>query len=234
MLPAPRNNRIRLQARAWVALGAMILLSLPSAAMERWAPPAALQADFAVAAASADARYAVATILATADNQGLPFVIVDKKDGRMFVFEPGGQLRGASAALLGLAPGDHAVPGIGERELSRILANERTTPSGRFLSEPGHNLDGEAVVWVNYDDGLAIHRLRPGKSHEQRLQRLASSTPGDNRISLGCVVVPVAFYEAVVAPVLGKNFSVVYVLPETLPVNTLFDALALRSVRGAT
>ena len=227
MLLARKNNRIRNQARTWAALGAMILLSLPGAAMERLAPPVALQADFAVTAASADARYAVAWILATADNQGLPFVIVDKKDGRIFVFEPGGQLRGASAALVGLAPGDQSVPGIGERELSRILPQERTTPAGRFLSEPGRNLAGEAVVWINYSEGLAIHRLRPGKSHDQRLQRLTSINPGDNRISLGCVIVDVAFYEAVVTPVLGNNSSMVYVLPETRPVNTLFDTLAV-------
>ena len=208
MLLALKNNRICSQARAWVFLGAMTLLSLPGAAMERWTPPAALKADFTGTAASADARYAVAWILATADNQGLPFVIVDKKDGRM-------------------APGDQSVPGIGEREPSRILPQERTTPAGRFLSEPGRNLTGEAVVWINYSEGLAIHRLRPGKSHDQRLQRLTSITPGDNRISLGCVIVDVAFYEAVVTPVLGKNTSMVYVLPETQPVTTLFDTLAV-------
>ncbi len=183
------------------------------------------EADFGGAAASADARYAASRVLAASDHQGLPFVIVDKKDARMFVFGPDGQLRGASAALLGLASGDHSVPGIGTRELSRILPAERTTPAGRFLSQPGRNLQGEDLVWVKHSEGLAIHRLRPGSSQEQRAQRLASSTPEDNRISLGCVVVPVAFYQAVVAPVLGKSFSMVYVLPETAPVQALFGAL---------
>jgi hypothetical protein len=227
MLLPQKINRPRIQARTWAALGATILLSLPSAAMERLATPSALQADFAMTAASTDARYAVARILATADNQGLPFVIVDKKDGRMFVFEPGGQLRGASVALIGLAPGDHSVPGIGERELSRILPQERTTPAGRFLSAPGRNLTGEAVIWINYSEGLSIHRLRPGIGHDQRLKRLTSINPGDNRISLGCVVVDVAFYEAVVTPVLGNNSSMVYVLPEMRPVNTLFETPAM-------
>lgn len=227
MLLAPKYNRIRVLVRTWAALAAMILLSLPGTAMERSTPPTVAQADFALTAASADTRQAVEWILATVDNQGLPFVIVDKKDGRIFVFEPDGQLRGASAALLGLAPGDHTVPGIGERELSRILPHERTTPAGRFLSKPGRNLTGEAVVWINYSEGLAIHRLRPGKSHNQRLQRLNSDTPGDNRVSLGCVVVDVAFYEAVVIPVLGNNASMVYVLPETRPVETLFERLAV-------
>jgi hypothetical protein len=162
------------------------------------------------------------TLRAMADNQGLPFVIVDKKDARMFVFQSNGQLLGASAALLGLASGDHSVPGIGSRDPSKILPFERTTPAGRFLAQPGRNLQGEEVVWVNYSEGLAIHRVRPGQSQERRLQRLASHTPEDNRISLGCVVVPVAFYEEVVSPMLGKSYSVVYVLPETRSAHAMF------------
>lgn len=171
-----------------------------------------------------DARYTARWILETADNRSLPFVIVDKKDARMYVFEGNGHLRGATAALLGLAPGDHAVPGIGQRKVSDILPFERTTPAGRFLSRPGRNLQGEDIIWVQYNEGLAIHRVRPDSSQEQRLQRLASSTPGDNRISLGCVVVPVAFYEDVVAPLMGKSYSVVYVLPETRPAHALFGS----------
>ena len=54
-------------------------------------------------------------------------------------------------------------------------------------------------------------------------QRLASPRLRDRRISLGCVVVPVAFYREVIAPHLGRSRSVVYVLPETRPLDTLFD-----------
>jgi hypothetical protein len=209
---------------ALAAVGVLLGLSAPVAAMDdpAFSRPAFL-ANLAEQAASADVRYAAARVLASADNQGLPFVIVDKKDARIFVFAADGRLRGASAALLGLASGDHSVPGIGQRPLSRILPEERTTPAGRFLSQPGRNLQGEEVIWVNYHDGFAIHRLRPGHSQAQRLQRLASSTPGDNRISLGCVVVPVAFYETVVSLLLGQHHSVVYVLPETRPVQALFE-----------
>jgi hypothetical protein len=38
-------------------------------------------------------------------------------------------------------------------------------------------------------------------------------------------VVPVAFYESVVEPLLGKARGVVYVLPETQSVQELFGAL---------
>lgn len=208
------------------ALLAWFLPSLPAVAQEGvHATPPALVA-LATEAASVDARHTARWILETSDNRGLPFVIVDKKDARMYVFEGNGLLRGATAALLGLAPGDHAVPGIGQRKVSDIRPFERTTPAGRFLSRPGRNLQGEDIIWVQYSEGLAIHRVRPDSSQEQRLQRLASSTPGDNRISLGCVVVPVAFYENVVAPLMGKSFSMVYVLPEDSPVYALFGALS--------
>ncbi|UUZ64717.1 L,D-transpeptidase [Polaromonas sp. P1(28)-13] len=145
----------------------------------------------------------------------------------MFVFEANGGLRGASPALLGLAPGDGSVPGIEQREVASLRADERTTPAGRFVSEPGHNLRGEAIVWFDYAARLAIHRLRPAPGSERRPERLASATPDDNRISLGCVVVPVSFYEAVVSPVLGKSYGIVYVLPEALPVQHMLGALQM-------
>jgi hypothetical protein len=214
---------------AAAALAALVLSPTPADALD--GPPAAAStraplADFGAEAASTDARHAAASVLTSADNQGLPFVIVDKKHAKIFVFDAGGRLRGASAALLGLAGGDGSVPGIGQRPVSQIAPAERTTPAGRFLSQPGRNLQGEQVIWVNYSEGLAIHRLRPGNSREQRHERLASATPLDNRVSLGCVVVPVAFYETVVGPLLGSSRSVVYVLPEDSSVYTLFGGLA--------
>lgn len=104
---------------------------------------------------------------------------------------------------------------------------ERTTPAGRFASQPGHNDKGEDIVWVDYDASLAIHRLRPAPAHERRAERLASPASDDNRISFGCIVVPVVFYDSVVAPTLGRQRGVVYVLPETRPVRAMFGATEL-------
>lgn len=204
--------------RAAVVAGLLAI----AATFAQASPPTGPAADFAGARASRDARYTADWALRSGDTGGRPFAIVDKKDARLFVFGADGRLVGSSAALLGEAGGDHTVPGIGARPVSQILRHERTTPAGRFASEPGRNLDGEHVVWVEYESGFAIHRLRPGPTREQRAQRLASPTPLDNRISLGCVVVPVAFYEQVVFPVLGRQRGVVYVLPETQSVQALF------------
>jgi hypothetical protein len=180
---------------------------------------------FAAEPMSGDARFAAAWVLAGADNQDLPFAVVDKRDARIYVFEAGGRLLGTSAILLGLTAGDFSV-GIDRTPASLTLA-ERTTPAGRFESRPGRNDRGEDIVWIDYASSLAIHRLRPAPLQERRPARLASPSPEDNRISAGCVIVPVAFYEAVVAPTLGSRRSVVYVLPESHPVRGMFEAIEL-------
>ena len=176
---------------------------------------------------SDDARYAIGQVLAGADNEGRPFAIVDKRDARIYVFAAGGRLLGDSAVLLGATLGDRAFADVALRQPGQVAADERTTPSGRFRSRPGRNDKGEAIVWFDYPASLAIHRLRPAPASERRAARLASPSAEDHRISLGCVVVPVAFYESVVDPVLGQGDGVVYVLPETRPERRLFDTARL-------
>ncbi|AEG93868.1 L,D-transpeptidase [Ramlibacter tataouinensis] len=173
-----------------------------------------------------DTREMAQWVMETDDAAGRPFAIVDKKAAQLFVFEAGGRLVGSTPVLLGATPGDHSTPGVGQRaQTGDVGLHERTTPAGRFASAPGRNIDGEPVVWFDYGAALAIHRLRPGSARERRQARLASATPADNRASLGCVVVPVAFYEKVVEPLLGRVRGVVYVLPEKRPVRDFLEAM---------
>ncbi|HET7795183.1 MAG TPA: L,D-transpeptidase [Rhizobacter sp.] len=161
--------------------------------------------------------------LDTGDTHQQPFAIVDKKAARIFVFDGQGRLVGASNALLGQAPGDHQpLTSVSDSQVAQLPLADRTTPAGRFASQPGRNLSGEAVVWFDYAAALAIHRVRPGASQARRLRDLASDTPDDNRASLGCVVVTPAFFEAVLQPTLGRQRGVVYVLPEDRPVQAMF------------
>ena len=178
---------------------------------------------FAVAAAmpaqaaslTRDARELHDWVMKTRDHHGRAFAIVDKKAARIFVFDGHGRLRGESAALLGQAPGDDSAPEVGEHTQQGFVPfAERTTPAGRFAAEPGVNASGEQVIWVDYDSAFAIHRLRPGRSRRDRERRLASLDPADHRASLGCVVVPVRFFEDVVQRWLGKSRVTVYVMPE--------------------
>ena len=156
----------------------------------------------------------VSTIQALQDNNGLPYVVVDKLEARVFVYDERGTLVATTAALLGLARGDHSVPGIGERPLAKIRPEERTTPSGRFEAETGRNATGEHVLWIDYDAALSLHRVR-NDSNGHLHRRLASATPDDNRTSYGCVTVPVPFYQSVIRPLFAGGKGVVYILPET-------------------
>lgn len=163
-----------------------------------------------------------AWIRATRDNQGRPFAIIDKKAAMLHVFDNAGTLRSSSPVLLGLAIGDDSVPGIGERKMADIRPNERTTPAGRFVSEPGVNLQGEDIVWIDYQAAVSMHRVRTSNKTDRRLERLATPTPADNRISYGCVNVPAAFYDKFIKPAFGAKPAVVYVLPETRSANATF------------
>jgi hypothetical protein len=197
----------------WVgkALGAMLWLGVGLA-------PVLAQAarpDFGRYDASAQVRQRAKWVLQSGDHRGRPFAIVDKQQARLYVFDGRGRLAGASAALVGQAIGDRSAPLVGEHtRRGYVPVHERTTPAGRFISEPGRNLTGEHVVWVDYDAAFAIHQLRPGTSRRGREARLASATPRDNRASLGCVVVPAYFYAKVVRRLLGQGRGIVYVLPE--------------------
>lgn len=204
----------------WRARIAMALaLGLGAAAHAQATPPAAAAAT---AGLSGEAQQVARWIRSTQNNQRLPYLLIDKHAARVHVFDAAGTLQASSAVLLGLARGDHSVPGIGERLMSAIAPHERTTPAGRFLSEPGQNLQGEDIVWIDYDAAVSLHRVRTANAADRRLQRLASATVADNRISYGCVNVPAHFYDRHIAPVWGKRPGVVYVLPETQPAAALF------------
>jgi hypothetical protein len=182
--------------------------------------------DFAGEAATPDARRLAQWIVARADNGTRPFVILDKKDARVFVFAAGGRLLGASPVLLGYAVGDDTVPGIGSRPIEAVRPEERTTPAGRFVSLAGRNTLGEDVLWVDYDAAVSMHRVRLVNAAERRAERLASPTAADNRISYGCINLPVPFFEQVLWPNLRGGQGVVYVMPETKPLEQAFPTLA--------
>lgn len=181
------------------------------------------------AALSVEAGLLLDRVRQSNDSKGMPFAIVDKKNARVHAFDRDGVLRGSSPVLLGLSKGDDSVPGIGDRKMADIKPEERTTPAGRFVAEPGRNLQGEDIVWVDYEAAVSMHRVRTANKADRRLARLATPTVADNRISYGCINVPAAFYDAHLRDALGKVGGVVYVLPETRPWTLQFKALGLPS-----
>ena len=216
-----RSGVCRIATAASVMLAAAPAL----AALAGEAPP---RADFGHVAASHDAHQLADWVVASADNARQPFFIVDKRRARLYAFEADGHLKGDAPVLLGLARGDDTVPGIGERKLADIKPYERTTPAGRFVGEPGPNAHGDTVVWVDYDAAVSMHRVITNNPKERRLQRLATRTVADNRISYGCINVPAAFYDTMVLPVFARVDAVIYVMPDTRSLSATFGKLAAR------
>ena len=193
------------------------------------APAPARVADFRQERASDDVTRMAQWVLDTRNNRSLSFMIIDKKNTKIFVFDPNGKLHGATPALLGGAVGDDSVPGIGNRKLSSILPQERTTPAGRFVAALDHNLGGKDILWVDYANAISLHRVVTNNPKENRARRLATPTIDDNRISYGCINVPARFFDKVVIPTFRKTNGIVYILPETRPIGavfTSFDRLA--------
>ena len=190
-------------------------------------------ADFGTDAATPDVRFIADWVADSGDNQGLPYIILDKRDARVYVFDAAGRIVNSSPVLLGAAPGDDSVEGIGTRPMHLVRPEEKTTPAGRFVAEAGRNTGGEDVVWVDYDAAVSMHRVRMVDPKERRLERLASPDPTQRRISYGCINVPVAFFDSVVWPLLRTSHAVAYVLPETRAVGAVFASAYDASTKAA-
>lgn len=181
-------------------------------------------ANFGREVASLESRKLADWVVDSGNNGKLPFVIIDKVQGRIFVFDAKGQLQGAAAALLGQAVGDDSVPGIGERPLSSIRPEERTTAAGRFVASLDRDIHGKELLWIDYDAALSLHPVVKGVPSERRAERLATPTPLDNRISFGCINVPGNFYKDVVSPAFTGTNGIVYILPETRSAREVFGS----------
>lgn len=226
MVKASARRRVRLSAVGLLVIGACLGPALASDGLPK---PILKVAQFERELASPDARHTADWVLDSGNNTGLPFVILDKKEARVFVFHADGRLRGAAPVLIGFAVGDDSVPGIGDKKLSAIRPEERTTPAGRFVASLDRNLKGGQILWVDYDAAVSLHPVITSNAKERRAQRLASPSPLDNRISYGCINVPADFFRNVISPAFASSNGIVYVLPETRSVKSFFNSQSLVS-----
>ena len=180
------------------------------------------RANLKLEAASPEVRQMADWVVDSGDNQNMPFVILDKKEARVYVFHRHGGLRGAAPVLLGITAGDDSFPGVGNKPLSQVKPEEKTTPAGRFLAASDKNIKGADIVWIDYDSAVSFHAVVKGKPEERRAERLASPLPSERRISFGCVNVPVNFFKTALHASFKKSDGMVYVLPETRSVNQVF------------
>ena len=211
--------------KAVLAAWALGVLSVGvSAASTAAAATPAHEAKSEQTPASAEVVRLADWVIASNDYDGLPFMIIDKVSAEVFVFGGDGRLRGAAPALLGLARGDDSAPGIGEKELSKIPPEERTTPAGRFVASFGESPTDNDILWVDYETAVSLHQVVTNNPKERRLQRLQSPGVDDNRITFGCINIAPAFYQDLVRPAFSGTGGVVYILPETMSLSEALPA----------
>ncbi len=185
--------------------------------------PTLTAADFKDSEPTPDARHMADWVVARHDNGRMSFVVLDKRDARLYVFKPNGELVGDTPVLLGSAHGDDTFPGIGDVPIAQVKPYQRTTAAGRFVTRPGLDADHTDVVWLDYDAALAMHRVINKVKAEHRLQHLANPNPKARRISWGCINIPIPFFDAYISPVFGKRSGVTYVIPERKTFAQVFE-----------
>jgi hypothetical protein len=165
----------------------------------------------------------------TKDNGSLPYIVIDKSRAELFLFDAQGMPQGAAPVLIGIATGDDATPGVGGKALAEVGPAERTTPAGRFIARYGAAAGHQKVLWVDYYNSVALHPVVKGTKRDRRRERLLSPTWDDNRITFGCINVPVAFYNKNVRSIFRSKGGVVYILPDTKPLEDVFPFLRIQS-----
>lgn len=178
------------------------------------APVAPLQS------APPEVQEVVGWIARSGDNARLPFLVIDKPTARVYAFDPAGQFQGDAPVLLGMGVGDRML--LPSAKMSQMPPNTRITPAGRFVSKLAKDVKGKELLVLDYKAAFSLHPVVKGKPHERRADRLASVTAEDNRISFGCINVPVPFYETVISSAFARTHGIVYILPETSEASAMF------------
>lgn len=201
--------------------------TLPAAGTRAKQPAPVARSVLPPVTRSAEVDRMVQWIAASADNAGLPYIVIDKQAAALFLFDAKGALVAESPILLGIAPGDDSTPGIGSKSLATIGPAERTTPAGRFMAKFGMAAGNQRVLWVDYATSVALHVVVTSNRKERRLERLLSPTADDNRISFGCINVGATLFNKQLSPLFGKRGGVVYILPDTKPLDEVFPRVRL-------
>jgi len=172
-------------------------------------------------AASPEVLDTVQWVAASKDNAGLPFVVVDKVNARVYAFNPLGQLQATAPVLLGMGVGDKALVSQ-DAPMSAMPPEKRITPAGRYPSRLVTDNHGKTVLLIDGENLITMHIVVKGTPAQRRAERLASVSTADNRISFGCINVPPGFFTTVVDPDFRPKKGVVYILPEKTTAGQLF------------
>jgi hypothetical protein len=216
-----------MNGRAGIFFSAM-MLAIPAAAIGgapvTAAYPAEKRADVRGESLSADVQHIADWVVHSGDHNGMPFIIIDKVNANAVAFDRTGKLLRSAPVLVGMGVGDTFEPGVLQMDMFQTKPSQRITPAGRYIAEEDVNLAGERVLWVDYDAGIALHKLSARKTKQRRHERIRSAIPADHRITYGCINVPPAFYDQVVRMHFRPKGGLVYVLPDSMPLKTVFKS----------
>jgi hypothetical protein len=214
-----------LVAVALLCAAPLLALDADNANAQSAATPAATKrVDFRGATVPPDVQHIAEWAVYSGDHKGLPFIIVDKVNAQALAFDRTGRLVRRTPVLLGIGVGDVFAPGVVNMNMYDTQPWQRITPAGRFFAEEDLNLKGQRVLWVDYDTSIAIHKLPSKKTKQRRHERIVSPDPAEHRITYGCINVPPAFYDQVVHPLFRRKGGIVYVLPESTPLKSVFKS----------
>lgn len=157
-------------------------------------------------------------ILNYSNNEGKPYVIADKVNGLIYIFDKNGNIIKRTYAIFGKDSGD-------------VLSDGKSiTPTGIYNASVDNNVTepfykGTTVDFLDKGESvLAIHRVYLAKPSEKRMERLNSKDPSDNRISHGCINVTDDVYDKIIYPQFNKaDGGMVYILPETKRGNKVIE-----------
>lgn len=213
-----------------LALATASVHAAPNAPAKAPATAPAATVD-ALASASAELQRMAQWVAASRDNAGMPYLLIDKVNARVYAFDGNGKLRSSAPALLGMARGD-ILRASNDTPVDDIAPEDRVTPAGRFVSRLAHDSHGKELLVIDYAASLSLHPIIKGTPEERRAERMRSATAQDNRISHGCINVPVDFYSNVVSPAFANTRGVVYILPETQAGSAMLGAPPLNLALG--
>lgn len=189
------------------------------------------KADFGQVKPSATVATVADWVIGDNNNQGKPFIVVDKPTAMAYAFDGDGKLEAVTPVLLGKnAMADVLPESALNKTVDQTAESEKVTPAGRFDATVEKSSSyGTSLRFMELPNAnLAMHQTYLGTPAERRQQRLDTPTPTDNYVSYGCINVGAEFYNKHIR----KPFSgggVMYITPMTQNLNDTFKELATYS-----
>jgi hypothetical protein len=145
------------------------------------------------------------------------FLMIDKTNGRIIVFEKG-RPTFSGAALTGENLADRLEPDAMRKTFAEQKGLKyKVTPAGRFTVSTGYDHNYGDILDINEIQGsdwdIAIHKVWLGAPAEHRDARLRSPGGKDKHITYGCIDVDGSTMQQLIARITDEDETPLYILP---------------------